>query len=193
MRKAVCSAAGLLAGLFAASTMGLASRNSPPVPQLADGTLVRLKFLQTVDSSQVIAGDKVPLEVAAPVVVDGILAIPEHSPVEAIVTLAQPRGSMARGGSLELKIETIRLADGEPVPVRAVKDVTGQGHQRVATGVAAASFAGPTYPLLFLIHGKNATIAAGTELNAYTVGDVPLDPAKFPSIAGDSKEKTKSQ
>ena len=159
-------------------------------PQLPDGTLVRLKFLRAVDSSQVIAGEKIPLEVVQPVVVGKIIAIPQRSPAEAIVTLAQPKRSMARGGNLELKIENIHLADGELVPLRGVKDVQGQSHDRVATGVVAAAMVVPAFPLIYVIHGKNATIAAGAEIDAFIAGNVSLDAARFQSIPADSKEKT---
>ena len=43
--------------------------------------------------------------------------------------------SMGRGGNLQLKIESIRLADGELAPVRAVKDVKGGGHQIILAGM----------------------------------------------------------
>src|SRR6267143_3899293 len=44
------------------SERGTSPANAPK-PVLTDGTLVRLKFVRAVVSSQVIAGEKVPLEV----------------------------------------------------------------------------------------------------------------------------------
>jgi hypothetical protein len=165
-------------------------------PVLTDGTLVRLKFVRAVVSSQVIAGEKVPLEVVEPVLVGKLVAIPQHSAEEAIVTMAQAGRSMGRGGALQFKIENIRLADGELVPVRAVKDVQGGGNRAVAlTGEAgmAAGFAfWPASPLGFLIYakGKNSTIPAGAEITAYIVGDFPLDPSKFQDAAMVPQEKS---
>jgi hypothetical protein len=89
---------------------------------------------------------------------------------------------MGRGGNLQFKIENIRLADGELVPVRAVKDVKGGGHRMVMV-------AGVVEPLLFQIKGKNATILAGTEITAYITGDFPLDPSKFQTAATNLQEK----
>ena len=51
------------------SERGTSPANAPK-PVLTDGTLVRLKFVRAVVSSQVIAGEKVPLEV---VITDGLL------------------------------------------------------------------------------------------------------------------------
>lgn len=96
---------------------------------LTDGTPIRLKFARQIESSKVIAGEKVPLEVVEAVLVGNLLAIPEHSYAEATVTLAQAGRSMGRGGNLEFKVESVRLANGEFVPLRAVKDVKGGGHE----------------------------------------------------------------
>lgn len=151
------------------------------MPQLADGTPVRLRFARTVVSSQVIAGEKIPLEVVEPVLVGKLVAIPQHSAVEAIVTIAQAGRSMARGGNLQLKIEKVRLADGELVPVRAVKDVEGGG--RKALMIA-------TLPLwAFEIKGKNATVPAGTEITAYIAGDFPVDASKFKVADSSTQQK----
>jgi hypothetical protein len=172
------------------------SPTNAPKPLLTDGTQVRLKFVRAVVSSQVLAGEKVPLDVVEPVLVGKLVAIPQHSAEEAIVTMAQVGRSMGRGGNLQFKIENIRLADGELVPVRAVKDVKGGGNRAVVftggAGMAAGFVFGPAAPLGFLIYarGKNATIPAGAEITAYTVGDFPLDPSKFPDAAMVPQEKS---
>ena len=150
--------------------------------QLAGGTPVRFRFVRAVVSSQVIAGEKVPLEVVEPVLVGKLIAIPQHAPAEATVTMAQAKRSMGRGGNLELKIEGVRLADGEIVPVRAVKDVNGEGRQVVA--IIANMTIWP-----FAVKGKNATIPPGTEITAYIADDFPLDPSKFQPAAPSPQEK----
>lgn len=162
--------------------------------ELTDGTPVRLKFVRAVVSSQVIAGDKVPLEVVEAVVAGKLVAIPQHTSAEAIVTMAQAGRSMGRGGNLQLKIEGIHLADGEVVPVRAVKDSKG-GNQPLArvgeAGMAAGFVFWPATPLGFLIYarGKNATIPAGAEVTAYIAGDFSLDPSKFQAVPQNLPEK----
>jgi hypothetical protein len=140
-------------------------------PVLTDGTAIRMKFVRAVVSSQVIAGEKVPLEVVEPVLAGKLVAISQHSTEEAIVMMAQAGRSMARGGNLQLKIEQVRLADGELVPVRAIKDVEGDGRK----GLMIA-----TLPLwAFEVKGKSAAVPAGTEITAYIAGDFPLDASKF--------------
>ena len=177
-----------VAGQSQQSEPGKSPANAPK-PVLADGTPIRLKFVRAVVSSQVIAGEKLPLEVVEPVLVGKLVAIPRHSPVEAIVTMAQASRNMGRGGSLQFKIEGIRLADGELVPVRAVKDVRGKGNRAAALTGEAGQLAGPLGFLIY-IKGKNATIPAEAEITAYIVGDFPLDASKFQDAAMVPQEKS---
>ncbi len=127
-------------------------------------------------SSQVIAGEKVPLEVVDPVLVGDLVAISPRTVAEATVTIAQADRSMGRGGSLELKIESVRLTDGELVSLRAVKDAKGgnNGQPALLAGLGMAGMVS-----LFYVRGKSATIPAGTEITAYIAGEFPLDPSTF--------------
>ena len=184
-----------VAGQFQQSERGTSPANTPK-SVLTDGTLVRLKFVRAVVSSQVIAGEKLPLEVVEPVLVGKLVAIPQHRAEEAIVTMAQAGRSMGRGGGMQFKIENICLADGELVPVRAVKDVKGGGNRALAltgeAGIATGFAFWPVSPLGFLIYvkGNNATIPAGTEITAYIVGDFPLDPSRFQDAVVVPQEKS---
>lgn len=160
--------------------------------KLTDGTPVRLRFVRAVVSSQVIAGEKVPLEVVEPVLVSNLVVIPQHSPAEATVTMAQAGRSVGRGGNLQLKIESIRLADGELVPLRAVKDVKAGGYQPlVLAGTAAGMVYWLASPLSLLLYarGKNATIPPGAEVTAYIAGEFPLDASRFQTAAASSQQK----
>jgi len=128
--------------------------------------------------------------VVEPVLVGNLVAIPAHSPAEAIVTKAQAKRSAGRGGTLELKIEGVRLADGELVPVRAVKDATGGGHRaRYLTGATVGMAA---TPLLFLVYvkGDSAKIPEGAEITAGIIGDHLLDPSKFVIAGASPREKS---
>ncbi len=153
-----------------------------PKPVLTDGTAVRLKFVRAVVSSQVIAGEKVPLEVVEPVLIGKLVALPQHSAEEAIVTMAQTGRSMGRGGNLRFKIENIRLADGELVPVRAVKYAKGEGRKALMIATFAV--------LSGQVNGKNATVPAGAEITAYIAGDFALDPSKFQTASTSPQDKS---
>ena len=158
---------------------------------LADGTPVRLKFVRAVASSKVIAGEKVPLEVVEPVLVGNLIAIPQHTQAEAIVTMAQAGRSMGRGGNLQLKIESVRLADGEPVPVRSAKDGNSTGHQIAISPSmdAAKAVYWLTSVLVVDVKGKGAAVPAGTEITTYITGNFPLDASKFQTAIASPQQK----
>jgi hypothetical protein len=166
----------------------------PESAKLNDGTQVHLRFIREVVSSQVIAGEKVALEVVDPVLVGNLIAISPDAPAEATVTVAQAKRSMGRGGNLALRIESIRLADGEIVALRAIKDVKGGDTQpRLLTGLGTAGmmyWAASPLVFLFYVKGKSATIPAGTEITAYIAGDFSLDPSKFHDGNASPQEKS---
>src|SRR5271170_7113563 len=158
---------------------------STPRLMLKNGTPVELKFTRTVASSQVIAGEKIDLQVTSEVRMGDVIVIGKDCLAEAVVTVAQAKRTMARGGYLELKIETVRLASGESAALRMTEDVKGGGHKgpmiagMIAVGVVDSGFA----PLFFYVQGKDAMIPKGAEVTANVNGDVLLDLAKFPAAA----------
>jgi hypothetical protein len=165
----------------------------PESAKLTDGTQVHLRFIRAVVSSQVIAGEKVALEVVDPVLVGSLVAISQHAPAEATVTVSQARRSMGGGGNLALKVESICLADGEIASLRAIKDVKGGDTQpRLLAGLGTAGmmyWAASPLILLFYVKGKSANIPAGTEITAYIAGDFTLDPSKFHAVGASPQEK----
>lgn len=152
---------------------------------LRDGTSVRLRFVQPVISSQVIAGDTVDLQIVEPILLGKVTVIAKSAPAKATVTLAQAKRALGRGGNLQLRIDSVLLADGKSVPLRALKDVKGGENKGEIVGgvVIAGLLFWPAAPFFFFVEGKNATIPAGTEITAYINGDISLDRAKFPSAS----------
>jgi len=98
----------------------------------------------------------------------------------ATVTEAQPKRRMGRAGKLNINIDNVRLTSGEKVALRAVKDVKGAASGCNNRGDCRNKHrVFPAAPLFLLVHGKDITIPKGTEITAYTNGDIPLDPKKF--------------
>lgn len=99
--------------------------------------------------------------------------------------MAQPKRRMARGGNLNLKIDTVRLVSGERAPLRMVKEMKGGGHTGAMTAgiVATGVVFFPAAPFFLFMHGKDVVIPKGTEVTAYVNGDFQLDAAKFSGAA----------
>src|SRR5207253_6863083 len=112
--------------------------------------------------------------------------IPKGGIAFATVTKAQSKRRMARGGKLNVNIDSVRLITHEKAALRAVKEVKGGGHTGVMTGgiVATSIVFFPAAPFFLFMHGKDISIPKGTEITAYVSGDLKLDIAKFqPAVA----------
>lgn len=125
--------------------------------------------------------DTVDFDVLEEVKVNDVVVIPKGSVALGTVTEAQSKRRMARGGKLNVNIDSVRLADGEKAALRAVKDVKGGGHTGAMTGaiVATSIVFFPAAPFFLFMHGKDITIPKGTEITAYINGDLNLDLSKF--------------
>lgn len=148
---------------------------------LEDGTPVKIRTARTISSADAHTGDTVDFEVLEDVFAKDTLVIPKGGIAWGTVTDAQPKRRMGRGGKLDVNIDSVRLVDGEKVPLRAVKDVKGGGHTGAMTGamVGTAIVFFPAAPLFLFMHGKDITIPKGTEITAYINGDTRLEEAKF--------------
>ena len=175
--------------------------SSPPVVKaplafgLEDGTPVKLRINRTISSEDAQVGDTVDFEVLEEVKSHDVVVVPRASTAWATVTEAQSKRRMGRAGKLNINIDNVKLADGEKVPLRAVKEVKGGSHVGAMTGaiVATSIVFFPAAPLFLLMKGKDITIPKGTEITAYVSGDTPLDPKRFqPQEAVTSEVSTKS-
>ena len=154
---------------------------SPLAFGLEDGTPVKLRTNRNVSSADAHVNDTLDFEVLEEVKVHDVIVIPRGGIAWGTITEAQPKRRMGREGKLNINIDDVKLSSGEKVPLRAVKEAKGGGHQGAMTGaiVATAIVFFPAAPLFLLIKGKDITIPKGTEITAYINGDIPLDAAKF--------------
>jgi PEGA domain len=168
------------ANFSAAQEQHLVTSNQAPFV-LQDGTPIKLRISQSVSSADAHVNDRVEFEVLEDVMVDNVVLIPKGSSAIGTVTEAQPKRRMARGGKLEIVLDSVRMVDGEKVALRAVKEAKGGGHTGGMTiGIVAGALVFlPAAPLFLLMHGKDITIPKGTEVPCFVDGDMKLDPVKF--------------
>jgi hypothetical protein len=150
-------------------------------PCLEDGTPIKLRIAQTVSSADAHVNDRVEFEVLEEVTIQGVIIIPKGGIALGTVTEAQPKRRMARGGKLEIVMDSVRLTDGEKAALRATKGGNGGGHTGAMTAgiVATAIVCLVCAPLFLLMHGKDITIPKGTEVPTFVDGNLPLNLAKF--------------
>jgi len=142
---------------------------SPPASAsdfiLRNGTAIRLKLGKTISSATAHVGDIVDLQVVKAVAVDGLLVIPAGAAAVGLVTDAEPKKRMGRGGRLALSINFVRLKDDEKAAVRSFQQSSG-----------STSSAGTILPLA---SGKDVVFTQGTEFTAYVDGDMQLKKDAF--------------
>ena len=153
----------------------------PKAVMLEDGTPVSLVLDENVSSADAVTGQTVAFEVVDDIVVDGLVIIPRGSTAWATVTDAQKKRRMGRAGHVDMNIDKVRLADGEKVLLRAVKNSQGGGNQGKMVGAMAATaiFTLGGSALFLLVHGKDTTIPKGTQLTAFVQGNDILDESRF--------------
>jgi hypothetical protein len=182
----------LLAGLL--TSFKLCVAEEPLI--LHDATPIRLRLSRNLSSADAKTGETVDFEVLDDLKVDDVLIVPRGGTSIATVTQAQSKRRMARGGKLDVNIDYVRLANGDKVALRAVKESKGGGHTGAMTGamVATAIVFFPAAPLFLFMHGKDVAIPKGTEITAYVDGEIKLDRSKFkqsgPGIAESSPVAT---
>ena len=156
---------------------------------LEDGTPIKLRLSQTVSSADAHVNDLVQFEVLEDVMVGDAVVIPKGATALGTVTEAVPKRRMARGGKLEIVMDSVRLSDGQKAPLRAVKEAKGGGHTGGMTVgiVATAIVFWPAAPLFLLVHGKDITFPKGTDVPTFVNGDMKLDPAKFQAQGGSTQ------
>ncbi len=154
-------------------------------PCLEDGTPVRLRLSQTVSSADAHVNDRVEFEVLEDIKVSDVIVIPKGGIAWGTVTEAEPKRRMARGGKLEIVMDSVRLTDGEKAALRATKEGKGGGHTGAMTAgiVATAIVFFPAAPFFLFMHGKDITFPKGTEVPTFVDGNFTLDLSKFQQTA----------
>ena len=132
MRSTFSLSKRILAFIFAAP-LSLSALPAPFV--LHDGTPVRMRLSRTLSSQDAQIGETVDLEVLDDVKVENHVVVKRRAVALATVTEAQPKRRMGRGGKRNVNINSVRLANGDKVAPRAVKESKGGGHDGAMTGV----------------------------------------------------------
>jgi hypothetical protein len=140
---------------------------------------------QTVSSADAHVNDRVEFEVLEDIKVGDVNVVPKGGIAWGTVTQAQPKRRMARGGKLEIVMDSVRLADGEKAALRATKEGKGGGHVGAMTiGIVATGLLFfPAAPFFLFMHGKDITFPKGTEVPTFIDGNFTLDLSKFQQSA----------
>ena len=171
-------------GLFALVITGLTLHGwaqSPAAPTaaastapvnivLADGTPVKVRMGSASLGARV--GETLELEVSEDVRVGDVVVIAKGSAAQAGVTNLRAGANNGKGGWLDINLESVTLADGRRVPIRASKNKPFRDDQ--STIVSSS--------------GQDASITQGTDLITYINGNQPLDVTRLRAAGGPTTE-----
>jgi hypothetical protein len=143
---------------------------NPDKVKLANGTPVVLRTTEEISSKTKNLNEIVNFEVARDVTIDGKIAIKSGTPATATVISSEQKGMIGKAGKIQVSLEATKAVDGQRVALRSV--VTQGGKDEQATSLAGGIIC---CPLFLLMKGKEATIAMGTEVKAYTETDMTID------------------
>lgn len=169
---ALALAAGSVAAPCAAQealTVGAEQR-----PTLRAGTSVPLKTLTelTTKGKKLRVGDRFNLEVAEPVMVEGVTVIPVGSPAIGEVTSVRNKGMWGKSGAIEVRM-LYTTVNGRQIRLSGATDDKG------VTGTAGVVGAVVLLPVAgFFLTGTSAVIPAGSSITGFVQEDVPLSFAK---------------
>ncbi len=144
----------------------------PPEPKrfiLREGTEVKLKFAQDLNSKTAREGDLVNFVVADDVWVGDTIVVRSGASARGEVSHAESAGLIGKSGELDVRLNYLRSGEHR-VPLRGSK-AREAGNQSSPLGTLLA-------PLGLLKPGKQIEVKEGTRLTAYVDEDVSLPEAR---------------
>ena len=137
---------------------------------LRAGTPITLRFMEEITTQDRAAriGQRIRMEVAAPVEVNGVVVIPAGSVAEGEVTGVRNKGMWGRSGHLDARALFVRV-NGRQIRLSGAFDDKG------VSGTAAVVGALIVIPIAgFFVTGTSAVLPMGGEVNAFLDEDVQL-------------------
>lgn len=139
-------------------------RAGAPVP-------VALSEMLTTKGKNLKVGQRVQLEVAQDVLLNGRVAIPARSPVEGVITEVRNKGMWGKSGAIRLQIKSVNI-NGTPIRLKGDMDTRGE------TGTAGVVGAIVVLPLAgFFVTGTSAEMPLNMPGRAFLDQDITLPPA----------------
>jgi hypothetical protein len=156
------------------STAAIAQQVAMPAPVttvLRTGTPIVLRLLEGISTKEKTAkiNDRVRMEVAEAVVMNGVTVIPSGSPAVGELTDVRYKGMWGKSGRILGRALTLN-ANGRTIRLSGTFDSKGGSGTVGAVAVSAVVF----LPAGFFMTGKSAEMPAGTTIRGFIDEDVPL-------------------
>ncbi len=146
-----------------------------PVPArlvIPDGTPIELQLAESVSSAHARVGDLLDFVVVRDVSVEGYTVIPAGTLARGSVTGVKGKRFLGMGGKIALKLDSVELADGDRIGLRAQLEVKGHSRTKLmaAAMIATSLIFLPATPVFLLTRGHDSTVVKTTEITAHVDG-----------------------
>ncbi len=157
---------------------------------IPDGTPIELRLSESVSSAHAHIGDHLGFVVVKDVSVGGFTVIPAGTIARGSVTEVKGRRLLGIGGKVSLKLDSLELANGTQIGLRASKEVKGGSRTKLMVGamILTSLIFLPATPIFLLTRGHTSTVVKSTEITAQIDGPTPiLSAGLHPSRDGSSE------
>jgi len=137
---------------------------------IPDGIPIKLQLVKSVSSAHARPGDQLDFVVVKDVNVEGLTVISAGTPATGSVTAVKGRRFLGMGGKIALKLDSVALANGHRIGLRARMAV--KGRTRVKMMAAAMIATGlvflPAAAVFLLTRGHDSIVLKSTAITAHT-------------------------
>ncbi len=155
-----------------------AAANASNASILAEGTPVQLIVARMVSSETDQAGELVEFIVKKDLVVNGQVLLQENSYVYGKVVSSQlDNRETGKAGSVEFRLESLKLTNGQEIPLRTVKQLPSGAGADIKPESLINLVNSPYAPFAHFNNGHTCTIPKDSRLTLYVAGDVTIGQA----------------
>ena len=143
----------------------LAAQNQAQQVVLKAGTPIVLETTGAMSSKDVTSGSTVDFKVVSDVKADGVVVIPAGTIAKGQVSTVK-QAALGKGGEITVALNSINAVDGTLVPISG-GNASAIGNDKTALAIIC----GLCTLIGFIIHGEQAVLPAGTQIQAVVMSN----------------------
>ena len=169
----------LLIAFLALSVSAQQVKDAAAQLTIPDGTPIELRLVESVSSNHAHKGDRLNFIVVKDVNLDGYTLVPAGTMARGTITEVKGKRFVGIGAKISLRLDSVELADGETLQLRASKVVKGGSRTKLMAGamIATSIIFLPATPVFLLTRGRESTVVKTTEITAQVEGPAEVQVA----------------
>lgn len=169
----------LLMAFLAVSVSAQQAKEAAAQLIIPDGTPIELRLVESVSSNHAHSGDRLDFIVVKDVNLGGYTLCPAGTKARGTITEVKGKRFLGIGAKITLRLDSVELADGESLKVRASKVVKGNSRTKLMAGamIATGIIFMPAAPVFLLTRGHASTVVKTTEITAQVDGATTVEVA----------------